>query len=104
MLQTIGKEVLARIFQERDWYEGEGYFFLQERRPSDDWGRMNVRWIKIISGRTEEWRFTHRLFAATELVALMREAGFQSVEVYGDFQGNPYDNTARMLVVVAGKD
>ncbi len=104
VLETIGKEVLARIFQARDWQEGEGFFFLQERRPSEDWGRMNVRWIKITSGHTEEWSFTHRLFAATELVSLVCEAGFQSVKTYGDLQGNPYDNTARRLVVVAKRE
>ena len=104
VLQTIGKEVLARIYQERDWHEGEGYLFLEERHPSEDWGRMNVRWIKIISGHTEEWSFTHRLFAATELVSVAREAGFQSVKAYGDLQGNPYDNTASRLVIVAEKD
>ncbi len=104
VLETIGKEVLARIFQERDWIEGDGYLFLQERHPSEDWGRMNVRWIKITSGHKEEWSFTHRLFAATELAVLMRAAGFQSVKVYGDLQGGPYDNTAPRLVVVAKKE
>jgi len=103
VLETIGKEVLARIFQERDWSEIEGNLFLQERRPSEDWGRMNLRWIKITSGQKEEWSFTHRLFAATELAALMREAGFQSVKTYGDLEGGPYDNTASRLVVVAKK-
>ncbi|MCH7738003.1 MAG: class I SAM-dependent methyltransferase [Chloroflexi bacterium] len=103
VLQTIGKEVLARIFQERDWSEIEGSLFLQERRPAEDWGRMDVRWIKITSGQREEWSFTHRLFAATELAALMREAGFQSVKTYGDLEGGPYDNTARKLVIVAQK-
>ena len=103
VLETIGKEVLARIFQERDWSEGEGYFLLQERRPSEDWGRMNLRWIKFASGRKEEWSFTYRLFAATELAALMREAGFQRVKVWGDLQGGPYDNMALRLVIVATK-
>ena len=104
VLETIGKEVLGRIFQERDWFEGDGYLFLQERHPSEDWGRMNVRYIKIASGLKEEWSFTHRLFAATELATLMREAGFLRVHAYGDLQGNPYDNTARRLVVVAEKN
>lgn len=104
VLETIGKEVLARIFQERDWFEGDGYLFLQERHPSEDWGRMNVRYIKVTSGRKEEWSFTHRLFAATEMVTLIREAGFLKIKAYGDLQGNPYDNTARRLVVVAEKD
>ena len=103
VLETIGKEVLARIFQERDWSEIDGCLFLHERRPSEDWGRMNVRWIKITSGQKEEWSFTHRLFAATELAALMGEAGFKSVKTYGDLEGRPYDNTASKLVVIAQK-
>ncbi len=103
VLETIGKEVLGRIFQERDWSEGEGFFLLHERHPSEDWGRMNLRWIKIASGQKEEWSFTHRLFAATELASLMGEAGFQRVKAWGDLQGRPYDNTALRLVIVATK-
>ena len=41
---------------------------------------MKLRWIKTASGQKEEWSFTHRLFPATELAALMREAGFQEVK------------------------
>ena len=76
---------------------------LQERHPSEDWGRMNLRWIKIASGQKEEWSFTHRLFAATELSALMREAGFERVKARGDLHGMTYDNTALRLVMVATK-
>ncbi len=64
---------------------------------------MNLRWIKIASGQKEEWSFTHRLFAATELAAMMREAGFQRVKAWGDLHGSPYDNTAVRLVMVATK-
>ena len=103
VLQTIGKEVLKRIYQERVWTEIGGSFFLQERRPTEDWGRMDVRSIKLTSGLKEEWSFTHRLFAAGELAKLMLEAGFRSVNTYGDFEGGPYDDTAHALVVVAQK-
>jgi len=104
VLQTIGTEVLARIFQERDWAEIEGEFFLQERSPAEDWSRMDLRWIKITSNQREEWSFTHRLFSATDLTELMREVGFRSVATYGDLAGGPYDETALKLVVVAQKD
>lgn len=103
VLQTIGTEVLKRIYQHRDWTEIEGSFFLQERRPTEDWGRMDVRLIKFASGQKEEWSFTHRLFSAEQLANQMRDAGFRSVKTYGDFEGGPYDETAHALVVVAQK-
>ena len=55
-LDTIGKEVLARIFQERGWNERDGALWLQERKVSPGWGWMNVRWI-FIKG-TERREFT----------------------------------------------
>jgi len=103
VLQTIGTEVLKRIYQERDWTEIEGSFFLQERHPTEGWERMDVRSIKFTSGQKEEWSFTHRLFSAEKLANLMHEAGFRNVSTYGDFEGGPYDDTARALVVVAQK-
>lgn len=38
-----------------------------------------------------------------ELVALLQQAGFESVETYGDLTGAPYDHTARRLVAMARK-
>lgn len=104
VLETIGKEVLVRSLQEREWFEVGGFFLLQERRPSADWGRMDLRWIKFDSGQKDEWSVTHRLYAATDLAALMREAGFQRVNTSGDFHGRPYDKTALRLVMVATKE
>jgi hypothetical protein len=34
---------------------------------------------------------------------LLLEAGFSSVEVYGDWDGSPYDQAARVLIAVARK-
>ena len=65
---------------------------------------MNVRWIKVTSSGKEEWSFSHRLFSATEMTSLMRDAGFQDVKAYGGLDGTPYDNTARKLVIVAKKE
>jgi len=83
VLQTIKTEVLKRIYQHRDWTEIEGSFSLQERRPTEDWGRMDVRLIKFASGQKEEWSFTHRLFSAEQLANQMRDAGFRSVKTRG---------------------
>lgn len=103
LLEIMGKEVLARIFQERDWVEQEGLFFLQERRVSRDWSWMENRWILLGGPEPREFRVCHWLYSAVELAALLRESGFASVESYGDLEGAPYDHRARRLVIVARK-
>jgi len=101
VLQLMGKEVLARIFQARDWREQDGIYFLQERTLTDDWGRMQNRWILIRDGSAQETIVSHWIYSAAELVSLLTSSGFAHVDVYGDLEGAPYDQTARQLVAVA---
>ncbi len=103
LLETNGKEVLARIFRERDWSEEDGIIWLQERKVSQNWSWMDNRWILLRGNERIESRVSHRLYSATEIVALLKECGFTSVNVYGDLDSSPYDHTARRLVTVARK-
>jgi len=48
-----------------------------------------------------ERSFAIRLYAGTELRALLLREGFGSTALYGDFEGHPYDQDAQMLVAVA---
>jgi len=103
LIQTIGKEILARIFQKKDWVERDGAFLLRERNIERDWSWINNRWIFIRDGRIKEYRIAHRLYAASELSALVADCGFAEVKILSDLKGGPYDNTAKRLVVVASK-
>ena len=103
VVHTHGKEVLARIFQKRDWQERDGVLFLQERKVTHNWGWMENRWIFIRNGQTHEYQINHRLYAGTELCGLIRECGFLEVSAYGDMRGAPYDSAAPTLVVVSVK-
>jgi len=47
IVDVMGKEVLARVFQPRDWSEQEGALFLQERSISKDWSWIDNRWIVV---------------------------------------------------------
>jgi cyclopropane fatty-acyl-phospholipid synthase-like methyltransferase len=103
IVELMGKEVLARVFQARDWQEQDGVFFLQQRQVSDDWTRMENRWI-LLKGQTRyDFQVSHWIYSAAELSAMLRDSGFGSVDAYGSTEGTPYDHTARRLVVVARK-
>ncbi len=103
VLHTHGKEVLARIFLPRSWEEHDGTHVLIERRATRNWGWMENHYTVFKDGRRHEFDVNHRLYSATELVALMTDCGFSHVDVHGDFDGSPYDHTARTMVTVARK-
>jgi SAM-dependent methyltransferase len=103
LLETHGKESLAPIFQESNWHEQNGILVLQEHKVTNNWSWMENRWIIIKDDKRTEFKVTHRLYAATEMVSLLTGCGFKHVDVFGDLAGSPYDHTARRLVVVAHK-
>lgn len=104
VMELMGKEVLARTFRPRDWHEEpDGTILLEERHVSDDWSRLDARWIILKDDRRREYRFVLRLYCAAELKALLDRAGFEEVRIYGSLAGAPHDHEAQRLVAVAQK-
>jgi len=103
LVETMGKENLARDFVESEWYEKDDVFILAEYEILEDFGRLRNRWIIVEKERTHDYTFSHRLYSAGELKTLFTDAGFTEVRAYGSFDGAPYDHRARVLVVVGTK-
>jgi SAM-dependent methyltransferase len=104
VMEMMGKEVLARIFRRSDWQElPDGTLYLQERAVTRDWSWIENRWILIKGGQRREFEVGHRLYDGVALKALLLDAGFESVTLYGALAGVPYDTDARRLVAVARK-
>ncbi len=103
LIDTVGREVVARHFRERDWQEKNGVFFLQENRLNEDWSGSANRWIRIDNHQRQEFTFSLRLFSGAELRQWLLETGFQSVNLYGDLTGEPYNHNAKRLVALAQK-
>jgi len=103
IMDMMGKEVLARVFRERDWDEVDDAIILQQRKGSKNWSWLENRWIALEDQQRYEIEVSHWIYSATELSDMLKECGFSSVDVYGDLEGAPYDHTAKRLVAVARK-
>ncbi len=104
VMELMGKEVLARIYRRHDWHgEPDGTLLLEERQVTDDWSRLEVRWIVIRGEQRCEHRFCLRLYSAAELRTMLADVGFSEVRAYGSLEGAPYDQTAGRLVMLARK-
>jgi SAM-dependent methyltransferase len=103
LMEMAGKEVIARIYQQRDWREHEGVYLLEERNVTADWRQMDGRWVLVEDGLITERCFNHWIYSAGELTQLLAGSGFERIEFYGDLENAPYDQAASRLVAVAHK-
>jgi SAM-dependent methyltransferase len=103
LIETAGKEIFARGFQERDWSEEDDTLVLAERKPIQNWGRIQTRWIVINGDQRVEQTVSVRSYSAVELSSLLSNCGFTNVQVYGGLEGLDYDQGAKRLVVVGNK-
>ncbi len=105
LIDIQGKELLARDYKERDWFERDGYKIFLEYKIKDSWTQLENRWLFIPGegGKVTEIKFTHRIYSALELAELLSRCGFADVELYGDLGGSPYDEKAKRLIAVGRK-
>ena len=99
LIETMGKEIMARQFHEKEWFEDGDTIVLLERKTSLDWTRINTRWIVIKDNHRIEHNVSVRSYSAVELSSVFSECGFTNLQVYGDLEGNEYDHQAKRLVV-----
>ncbi len=101
LLDVMGKEIINRIYTERDWSRLDGGFFLEERFLKN--GYLESNWILIKDGKVMEHRFLYKLYTPNELRRLLRRAGFSSIEFHGDLYRSNYGKNSERLIAVAKK-
>lgn len=100
LMELMGKEVLARIFQERDWRQEDGAILLEERKVGKNWEFIESRWILFKDGKKYEHTFYPKLYSAVELCEMLSRCGFREMETFGGLDGSPYDQNANRLTVL----
>lgn len=103
VMELAGKETAVRNFIEGEWFEKDGKTILTEFTVVGAWEGLRNRWIILDENGRMDRSWVQRLYAGTELRALLQGAGFTKVDLYGSFDGEPYGPKARSLVAVAAK-
>jgi SAM-dependent methyltransferase len=101
VLETLGKEVAVHDFIESEWYEVDGMTVLAEYRVEGAWEGLWHHWVILKEGERFDRSFVLRLYSAAEMRRSLLTAGFETVEIYGGLDGEPYDEKATSLVAVA---
>jgi ubiquinone/menaquinone biosynthesis C-methylase UbiE len=103
ILETMHRDVLTRFTATRTWDRlPDDSFFLQEREP--DWVAGTLSTLHLVvtpEGERIERRFVLRVYAVTEWVALLEEAGFEEIECFSDWEGTAPASPERRLIMRA---
>jgi ubiquinone/menaquinone biosynthesis C-methylase UbiE len=102
VIETMHRDRLMRIFQARRW-ERLPTGYLLEEGSFDQVRAIYENTITYIpdDGPRRELPYSMRVYTASELVKMLRAAGFAEIECYGGFDGEELTFDTR-LVVVAG--
>ena len=104
VMDILSKEWLAKNFEATSSQETEdGSVVINRREISDDWTRIRNEWILLKDDKVRSFKFHHTIYSGQELKDRLGIAGFQSVALYGDLEGNEYGTEAKRLVAVARK-
>jgi SAM-dependent methyltransferase len=104
VLDLLGKEVLAKIFQPTGSHAlPNGDLVFERRFLCGDWERAESEWVIVSGGEARKYRFRLWLFSARELKNLLSSVGFERVAIYGNLNGSAYGSDSTRLIAVARK-
>jgi len=104
LIEVMGKEVLAKIFQPTIANVlDDGTMVVQRPEIFDDWTRVRNDWIIIKGSQAKSFKFHHTVYSGQELKDRMEQVGFESVKLYGSLDGSPYDSDAQRLIITGLK-
>ena len=104
LIELLGKERLAKILQPTvSTLLPDGTLMVERHEIFDDWTRIRNEWVLVRNGKAKSFHFHHTIYSGQELRDLMQRAGFVSVTLHGNLNGDTYGPNAERLVAVGRK-
>jgi ubiquinone/menaquinone biosynthesis C-methylase UbiE len=99
VVETMHRDRLMAIFQERSWDPLEDdAVLLEERRFDYVAGEIETDHALLSVGVRRGVTFRLRVYTATELVRLVADVGFAEIDCFGDFEGGSLSRETRLVV------
>jgi SAM-dependent methyltransferase len=104
VIETMHRDRLVRGFTERGWHLlGAGRLLLEQRTFDPASGVAQTTQTLIDSaGERESRTFSVRVYAATELLAMLARAGFAEAKCYGELDGSTFTPDTRLVILARG--
>ena len=101
VIETMHRDLLVLRWSDSDWrLMGEGRLLLEQRTFDAPSGIATTSMTLIDgAGERESRTWSVRVYAITELLAMLDRAGFADVKTYGDFDGGAFAPATRAVIV-----
>ncbi len=105
VIDTFGKEQAAHVIEPVHCTEYEnGDIRFERPLLTDGMSVYSNEWILVRGNQAYRWEYEHFVYSANELTAMLKQAGFERIEIYGSLTKDDYDLEAERLVAVATKE
>jgi SAM-dependent methyltransferase len=102
LLDVLGRECVAAQASRTRWEEApNGDICIQHAEILPGWTRVRTQWLMVTPDKTHRAGFELNMYSGQELCAMLHQAGFQDVQLFGSLAGTPYDASATRLVARA---
>ncbi len=103
VIETMHRDRLMAIYVPRSWQElPDGGLLIEERQIDYERGMTAVRHELVEPDGTRICvPYELRVYTVTELIAMLRDAGFADVAAYGDFDRTPVSRDTRLVLVAS---
>ena len=101
VIETMHRDRLVQMAGDRHWrLMGEGRLLLEQSTFDPASGVATTSQTLIDgAGNRDSRTFSVRLYTATELIAMLKRAGFSDARAYGSFDGEPFTLDTRLVLV-----
>lgn len=104
ILESVSRETSIINFTEGEEFFRSGIKVVTNFKVSGAWEGLRSAWTLFFpDGKKIEHEFVQRLYSAPELKEKLLKAGYKTVEVYGGYEKQPYDQNAATMVLVCKK-
>lgn len=104
ILDVVGKEYVLQHMEPVHLTEfDDGRLLIERPTLEGEMTRYENEWLLIDGERVHRTQWGHNLYSGAEMRRLLADAGFTGIDLYGDWNGAPYDMEAERLIAVARK-
>jgi SAM-dependent methyltransferase len=99
VIETMHRDRLMAIFQERGWEPLEGDAIVAEGRRFDyAAGEIETEHILLADGERRSFTYKMRVYTATDLIRMLDDVGYGPVECFGDYEGAELTRETRLVI------
>lgn len=104
ILETVSRETAIINFTKGEEFDRSGIKVITDFGVVGAWEGLRSNWRLILpDGKHIRHEFVQRLYSAPELKKTLVKIGYKSVEIYGGYLKQKYDENAATMVLVAKK-